>query len=62
MGPFSINMWVKANATDMDGDLFQYFFSHSGYATRQNYASVDTFHPNQAGHLLTSMLKHQHLP
>ncbi|KAK9917704.1 hypothetical protein WJX75_007350 [Coccomyxa subellipsoidea] len=64
MGPFSINMWVKANATDMDGDLFQYFFSHSGYATRQNYASVDTFHPNQVhvylpenGHPATGLVR-----
>lgn len=47
MGPFTINIWVKANASDMDGDLFTYFFSHSAYATRQNYANVDTFHPNQ---------------
>lgn len=47
MGPFTINIWVKANATDMEGDLFQYFFSHSAYASRQNYAAVDAFHSNQ---------------
>ncbi|BDA48704.1 hypothetical protein COCOBI_12-3860 [Coccomyxa sp. Obi] len=64
MGPFTINIWVKANASDMDGDLFQYFFSHSAYATRQNYANVDTFHPNQVhiylpenGHPATGLVR-----
>ena len=46
-GPFTLNMWFRANASDMDGDLFQYVFSQSKYATRQNFAAVDTFHPNQ---------------
>ena len=47
MGPFSINMWFRANASDMDGDLFEYIFSHSDNATRRNFAAVDTFDPNQ---------------
>lgn len=47
MGPFTINMWFRANASDMDGDLFEYVFSHSANATRGNFAAVDTFHPDQ---------------
>lgn len=47
MGPFTVNMWERANASDQDGDLFQYMYSHSGYASRRNFAPVDAFHPNQ---------------
>ena len=47
MGPFTINLWERANATDQDGDLFQYIFSHSAYANRTQFAAVDAFHPNQ---------------
>ena len=34
-GPFTVNLWMRANASDADGDLFEYVYSHSGYATRQ---------------------------
>ena len=47
MGPFTINLWERANATDQEGDLFQYIFSHSAYANRTQFAPVDAFHPNQ---------------
>ena len=47
MGPFTVNLWERANATDQDGDLFEYIYSHSAYATREDFASVDAFHPNQ---------------
>ena len=49
MGPFTINLWERANATDQEGDLFQYIFSHSAYANRTQFATVDAFHPNQVG-------------
>ena len=47
MGPFTVNLWFRANASDMDGDIFEYVYSHSKYANRTNFAPVDTFHPNQ---------------
>ena len=47
MGPFTVNLWERANATDQDGDLFEYIYSHSAYATRDEFANVDAFHPNQ---------------
>lgn len=47
MGPFTVNLWERANATDQDGDLFEYIYSHSAYATREDFANVDAFHPNQ---------------
>ena len=47
MGPFTINLWERANATDQEGDLFQYIFSHSAYANRTQFAPVDAFPPNQ---------------
>jgi hypothetical protein len=47
-GPFTVSMWFRANASDMDGDLFQYVFSASKYASRQNFSAMDTFYPNQA--------------
>ena len=47
MGPFTVNLWERANATDQDGDLFEYIYSHSAYATRDDFANVDAFHPNQ---------------
>ena len=47
MGPFTVNLWEKANSTDQDGELFEYVYSHSAYAGRRNFAPVDAFHPNQ---------------
>ncbi len=47
MGPFTVNLWERANATDQDGDLFEYIYSHSAYASRDEFAAVDAFHPNQ---------------
>ncbi len=47
MGPFTVNLWERANSTDQDGELFEYLYSHSAYAGRQNFAPVDAFHPNQ---------------
>lgn len=54
MGPFTVNLWERANATDQDGDLFEYIYSHSAYASRDNFADVDAFHPNQVRSQLTA--------
>ena len=47
-GPFSVSLWFRGNGTDTSGELFEYIFSHSAYATRTLPSPVSSFQANQA--------------
>ena len=47
-GPFTVNLWFRGNGSDMSGELFEYIFSHSAYATRTLPSPVSSFQANQA--------------
>ena len=48
-GAFSVNLWFKANNSDLEGATFEYLFSNAANATTTAPAAVDTFYPNQVG-------------
>ncbi|KAK9839475.1 hypothetical protein WJX81_004373 [Elliptochloris bilobata] len=46
-GPFSVNLWFRGNGSEMTGELFEYIFSHSAYATTTQPSTVSSFQANQ---------------
>lgn len=47
-GPFTVSLWFRGNGSDTSGELFEYIFSHSAYATRTLPSPVSSFQANQA--------------
>ena len=46
-GPFTVSLWFRGNGSDTSGELFEYIFSHSAYATRTLPSPVSSFQANQ---------------
>ena len=61
-GPFTVSLWFRGNGSDTSGELFEYIFSHSAYATRTLPSPVSSFQANQARLSKASLVLLSHCP